>query len=54
MLEFTLLAGDNENYNIIDWGSDGDNRSRPPSPYSHFRRPGLDFPDLLGGARCWS
>jgi hypothetical protein len=24
MLEFTLLAWDSENYNIIKWGSDGD------------------------------
>jgi hypothetical protein len=54
MLEFTLLAGDDENYNIINWAW----RERsiaslePVEAISEVE--GWISLALLGGSRCWS
>jgi hypothetical protein len=54
MLEFTLLAWDSENYNIINWALPGDIDRVLRACGTHFRGRGLEFPGLLRGSRCWS
>jgi hypothetical protein len=54
MLEFTLLAGDGENYNIINWARrERSNASfEPVEAISEVQ--GWISLALLGGSRCWS
>ena len=47
MLEFTLLAWDSENYNIINWALTGISIRVLRACGTHFRGRGLDFPGLL-------
>jgi hypothetical protein len=54
MLEFTLLAWDSDNYNIINWTLTGISIASFEPIGTHFRGQGLDFPGLLGGSGCWS
>ncbi len=48
MLEFSLLAWDSENYNIINWALAGNIDRVFRACEAHLRSSGLDFPGLMG------